>query len=859
MTETELERMVVRLMGDASDYMKMLETSKRETKKSMREIGQQIRSFGIQLSAAITAPLAGLSYKARKEFSSFETSLSSMIGLVGLSEETVAGLKREILELAPAVGKGPSELGQAMFFITSAGLRGEKALEALNASARAAAAGLGNTTGVADAVTSAMNAYGHETLGATRATEILTAAVRTGKAEAASFAPQFGQLLPLASSMNISFEQVAGSMAFLTKTTGNASLAATGLKGAFRILMGSSQEAVKALEEVGIPLTHLQETARQRGINEAFMELKTRLAAQGKELRHVIKDCEALSAVLQMTGPAAEDYANVLKEVANSAGMVDEAFNAASKTSRQQWNVAMAEMKVALVELGEIMAPIVQELTGWGMSLANVWKELSYETKQWLVVAGAIAATLGPALLFIGQLSMGLAAVSTAASMATTALTYMGTVMTFLSAHPFLIAFVALEAGIVAAYLAARKFNQVFKEQTEIVQSHAQAMQSMTQRHDEMIQDLQKLAQKQNLSNEETARARKEIRALEQIYGELNVKIDETGVHFEDMSKSLKVVSEAQRQLRIVNLYQEITDAEKEFAAATEAANQQLKNESNAFRPLSNLYDMLTNKQEKAREEAQKWQDTLLALHSELSELETAKVMAEFEPVNISRELLPKLEPLPIEIKPMLGEGFVGKTPDWLGENFMKGLEAIGYSALQAKQGIQSAEEAVLKFNAEFVTMSARLTQATFWTNQYKTEQEKLAEQLKELDNLHSILGESFSETYRRATKDINEQLDKLKDKDVDINFRVHGVDALEAGSLAAAKALEEYRTRSSITAPEVENVDEMAVHVPVNTAPLGIEQGKDIVTELKELVKIGHEQLAKTGFEVEPLGLEDY
>ncbi len=52
------------------------------------------------------------------------------------------------------------EEAEALFFITSAGLEEKEALDMLEVSARAAAAGLGDIATIADAVTSAANAYG---------------------------------------------------------------------------------------------------------------------------------------------------------------------------------------------------------------------------------------------------------------------------------------------------------------------------------------------------------------------------------------------------------------------------------------------------------------------------------------------------------------------------------------------------------------------------------------------------------------------------------------------------------------------------------------------------------------------------
>ena len=100
---------------------------------------------------------------------------------------------------------------------TSAGFEGKEALDVLEASAKAAAAGLGETKQVADAVTSAVNAYGIENLSAARSTDILVATVREGKAEADSIAGALGQVLPAASELGVEFAELGGTIAALTR------------------------------------------------------------------------------------------------------------------------------------------------------------------------------------------------------------------------------------------------------------------------------------------------------------------------------------------------------------------------------------------------------------------------------------------------------------------------------------------------------------------------------------------------------------------------------------------------------------------------------------------------------------------
>src|SRR4029079_10270447 len=106
-------------------------------------------------------------------------------------------------------------------------------LDVVKQSAMAAKAGLGDTQTVADAVTSAMNAYGSEVLSAAHATDVLVNTVKEGKGEAASFAPVIGNVSALASKLGVSFEDVGAALAAQIRLGTDAETASTQLQALF--------------------------------------------------------------------------------------------------------------------------------------------------------------------------------------------------------------------------------------------------------------------------------------------------------------------------------------------------------------------------------------------------------------------------------------------------------------------------------------------------------------------------------------------------------------------------------------------------------------------------------------------------
>jgi len=165
-----------------------------------KAISAQMRTLSIPLAIA-----GGASVKMAADFDKSMTQIKSLVGVAG-AEVDAMGEKAKVM--ASETGTSANEAAEALFFITSAGLRGSEAMSVLQASLKAAAVGLGDTKTVADLATSAMNAYGSEVLSATDATDVMVSAVREGKLEANELAGSMGRVLPIASAMGVSFDEV---------------------------------------------------------------------------------------------------------------------------------------------------------------------------------------------------------------------------------------------------------------------------------------------------------------------------------------------------------------------------------------------------------------------------------------------------------------------------------------------------------------------------------------------------------------------------------------------------------------------------------------------------------------------------
>ena len=308
--------------------------------------------FAADVAKAASVALAGVAVAGVREAAQFETSFAKIQGLVGVTADEIGVLEDAAKRLGPQFGISANEAADALFFITSAGLRGAAATEVLEASLKGAAIGLGDTKTIADLATSAVNAYGESNLGGAEAVDVLAEAVRLGKLEPAELAGAMGQVLPLASNLGVSFDQVGAALAGMSKTGTDAATASTQLRQILATLAKPTVGAEKALAEMGMSAAGLREQIKEKGLFSTLETLTDAFDGNIEATTTVFGNIRALSGVLDLMGASAEDNALVFEQMADKTGVLDEALNITAETSEFKFNKAMAGAKAILLEIG---------------------------------------------------------------------------------------------------------------------------------------------------------------------------------------------------------------------------------------------------------------------------------------------------------------------------------------------------------------------------------------------------------------------------------------------------------------------------------------------------------------------------
>jgi TP901 family phage tail tape measure protein len=484
-TGLNVGRLVVELSADSTRLTREMSNAQR----SLSASAARFAKIGKSLAVGLTLPLAAVGALSTKAALDFETSMVKIETLVGIAQDKVEGFKGSVIDISRVTGKGPRELAEALFFITSAGLRGQRALDALEASAKASALGLGETAVVADAVTSAMNAFAKQGLTAERAVDVLLLTVREGKVAADQLAGAIGKVLPIVAEVGGTFEDAGAFIATFTRVGADANVAATSLRGALALLFKSGTEGKKALAAVGTNLEEVRKSIKERGLAPTLVDLIRAFEKNNVEVAQFIPNLRALSGVLATAGSQGEQFLGIAKRMAGETGVTEKLFERFAETSEFSFNQFGAAVERLRISIGAELLPTVTRFTDSLTGLISKFDSLSDETKSTVVTVGLIAAALGPAMLAVSLFQVGVVKLISAFQwIVRTAPAIVGAIRLVALAFPGTALLAGIAAGIGVVYLAFRRYRSALKETADQLQANADLLAIVRDAQDEIAE-----------------------------------------------------------------------------------------------------------------------------------------------------------------------------------------------------------------------------------------------------------------------------------------------------------------------------------------------------------------------------------
>lgn len=308
---------------------------------SIKNIGAGLLSFGKNAAIGFGAAIGALGVLMKKA-EEFNQSISQIATLTEMSKGKVA---KEVRAMSAEFGMAKDELTKGLYDALSASVPKDNVFDFMRTAAKTARAGASSTAEAVDFLTTAINAYGFDAAQAGRVSDILFATVKLGKTTVSELAASFAQVAPLASASGVAFEQVMAAAASLTKQGTPTAQAMTQIRAAI----------IAMNRELG------DGWAASMTLQEGMQLMADKAGGSADALRGLTGRVEGALAIMALTGKGAAGAAKDLAEVANSTGVMNDAFKktiddaAMAKFLQALHNISLAAGDVALKFLGPML------------------------------------------------------------------------------------------------------------------------------------------------------------------------------------------------------------------------------------------------------------------------------------------------------------------------------------------------------------------------------------------------------------------------------------------------------------------------------------------------------------------------
>ncbi|MGL5749880.1 MAG: phage tail tape measure protein, partial [Paraclostridium sp.] len=364
--------------------------------------GQKMKGLGQDLTSNVTVPILGVGTAAGTMSYQFDQGLSKVGSLVDKSGKEMKQYEDKIKDLSRETGISLSDITEAMYGGISAGADLTNIFGLLESSAKLSIGGFTSQETAIDGLTTVMNSFGisYENVNDISDKFILTQ--NKGKTTVDELASSIGAVAPIAVSAGVSIEELLSATASLTMNGIATSESMTALKAAFSNVIKPSSQAAKVAEKLGIEFNST--ALESMGLSGFLDMLKEATGGNLDTMAQLFGSTEALNAILVLTGEGADEFNSVLGEMSNSTGLADKAFQGMKESAGTQLLDSINSLKIALTEMGDVLAPVIQWLAEKISELAEWFGNLDEDAQRNIVTMAGLAAAVGPVLMGVGSL-----------------------------------------------------------------------------------------------------------------------------------------------------------------------------------------------------------------------------------------------------------------------------------------------------------------------------------------------------------------------------------------------------------------------------------------------------------------------
>lgn len=428
------------------------------------EFGNKVKGVGQSL-LPVTGALTGVGAASTVMANNFNDAMSQAAGALDKPMSEMEDLRQLAIQTGQYTVFSATDAGNAITELAKGGLtEADIKAGALKTTMDLAASSGMDLGEAANVVVQAMGAFGLSANESAEAANALAGAAAASSTDVEPLTQALAQCSAGAKNAGWSIQETTAVLARFADAGIEGSDAGTSLKTMLQRLAAPTDSAATMIEQLGIQTRDSSGTLL--GASEIAEELQDKLGGLDSASRDAalstIFGSDAMRAATVMMNSGTEGLQKYI-DAANDQEAAQRLANSQMSDGSRAIEELKGSLETAAIQIGDTLAPIVQKVAELITALVNKFSALPEGVQQVIVVVGILVAALGPLLMIIGQISLGISAVAGALSklsgiggVATKLVGGIKTAVTgllgMITAHPVIAVITAIIAALVTLY-----------------------------------------------------------------------------------------------------------------------------------------------------------------------------------------------------------------------------------------------------------------------------------------------------------------------------------------------------------------------------------------------------------------------
>lgn len=421
----EMGSAVAHLLLDTTQFV----TALGQSEDKLSGMASGAASAGATLTGSVTKGFLSAGKAAFNASSNFESAMSQIQATKGITSDAMEELNGQAVNTMDAYKDLAKELGASTKFSASeaaaainnmamAGYNLQQTYDTLPTVLSLASAGALDLDYATQLVANGLNVMGLETKDATELADKMAVTASNAYGSVADFGEGLLKAGGQAQLANVNLTDTMTALGILGDNGISAAEGGTMLRNVLKNLYTPTDDAAKALQELGIETTDSEGNLRdfQTVLGELGVKLDDLSEEERVKAMARIFDTRTIAGANALIADSGERWDELSDAIDNAGGAADRMAETQLNNMQGRLTILKSSIEGLLISLGELLLPVVEKVVGAIQKVVDWLNSLDDSTKETIIRVAAIAAAVGPVLMIIGRVLGVISMISTAIS-----------------------------------------------------------------------------------------------------------------------------------------------------------------------------------------------------------------------------------------------------------------------------------------------------------------------------------------------------------------------------------------------------------------------------------------------------------